>query len=75
MTDEEECAMAQERKGRRRGFAAMDPKKQREIASKGGRAAHKHGNAHEWDSDEARLAGRKGGSTSRRRDEGMVLNT
>ncbi len=53
----------------------MDPKKQREIASKGGRAAHKHGNAHEWNSDEARLAGRKGGSTSRRRDAGMMLNT
>jgi len=67
--------MAQERKGRRRGFAAMDPKKQREIASKGGRAAHKHGHAHEWSSDEARLAGRKGGSTSRRRDGGLMLNT
>ena len=53
----------------------MDPKKQREIASKGGRAAHKHGAAHEWNSDEARLAGRKGGSTSRRRDGGMILNT
>ena len=67
--------MAQERKGRRRGFAAMDPKKQREIASKGGRAAHTHGKAHEWNSTEARLAGRKGGSTSRRRDAGMMLNT
>jgi len=65
--------MAQERKARRRGFAAMDPKKQREIASKGGRAAHKHGSAHEWNSDEARQAGRKGGATSRRREDTEVL--
>ncbi len=57
--------MAQERKTRRRGFAAMDPKKQREIASKGGRAAHLHRTAHEWTSDEARLAGRKGGASGR----------
>jgi general stress protein YciG len=67
--------MAQERKGSRRGFAAMDPKKQREIASKGGRAAHKHGSAHEWNSDEARMAGRKGGATSRRQDVEMMLST
>lgn len=45
----------------RRGFASMDPAKQREIASKGGRAAHQKGTAHEWSSDEARQAGRKGG--------------
>lgn len=45
----------------RRGFASMDPAKQREIASKGGRAAHEKGTAHEWSSDEARNAGRKGG--------------
>lgn len=45
----------------RRGFASMDPAKQREIASKGGRAAHSKGTAHEWTSDEARNAGRKGG--------------
>ena len=56
-----------ERKGRGRGFASMDPKKQREIASKGGRAAHSLGTAHEWTSDEARKAGRKGGATSRQR--------
>jgi general stress protein YciG len=36
-----------------RGFAAMDPERQREIASKGGRAAHESGHAHEWDSEEA----------------------
>ncbi len=44
-----------------RGFASMDEDKQREIASKGGRAAHESGNAHEFDSEEAREAGRKGG--------------
>ena len=49
----------------RRGFASMDPRKQREIASKGGRAAHLKGTAHEWTSDEARSAGRKGGQISR----------
>jgi general stress protein YciG len=43
----------------------MDPDKQREIASKGGRAAHVQGTAHEWTSDEARAAGRKGGAASR----------
>src|SRR5687768_1605798 len=45
----------------RRGFASMDPSRQREIASKGGRAAHEKGTAHEWSSDEARVAGQKGG--------------
>jgi general stress protein YciG len=49
----------------RRGFASMSPEKQREIASKGGRAAHQKGTAHEWTSDEARSAGRKGGQISR----------
>jgi hypothetical protein len=43
----------------------MSPEKQREIASKGGRAAHQKGTAHEWNSDEARVAGRKGGQVSR----------
>lgn len=53
----------------RRGFASMDPSRQREIASKGGRAAHAKGTAHEWSSDEARVAGRKGGEVvSRDRD-------
>ena len=45
----------------KRGFASMDRSKQREIASKGGRAAHAKGTAHEVTSDEARVAGRKGG--------------
>ena len=49
----------------RRGFASMSAEKQREIASKGGRAAHQKGTAHEWTSDEARNAGRKGGQISR----------
>ncbi|HEU5343068.1 MAG TPA: KGG domain-containing protein [Ktedonobacterales bacterium] len=66
--------MAHERKGRRRGFAAMDPKKQREIASKGGRAAHEHGSAHEWTSDEARMAGRKGGGSSRHHEMEAVIS-
>ena len=46
---------------RPRGFAAMDPEKQREIARKGGQIAHLRGNAHEFTSEEAREAGRKGG--------------
>jgi general stress protein YciG len=46
---------------RSRGFASMDTEKQREIARKGGRAAHEKGTAHEFTSDEARAAGRKGG--------------
>ena len=45
----------------KRGFASMDAAKQKEIASKGGRAAHAKGTAHEFTSDEARVAGRKGG--------------
>ena len=46
---------------RNRGFASMDREKQREIARKGGRAAHEKGTAHEFTPDEARAAGRKGG--------------
>jgi uncharacterized protein len=49
----------------RRGFASMSAEKQREIASKGGRAAHEKGTAHEWTAEEARNAGRKGGQISR----------
>ena len=57
-----------------RGFASMDRAKQREIASKGGKAAHQKGTAHEWTSEEAREAGRKGGMAShRRRKEGDEL--
>lgn len=48
----------------RRGFASMTPDKQRRIASKGGRAAHQQGVAHQWSADEARAAGKKGGQVS-----------
>jgi uncharacterized protein len=44
-----------------RGFASMDPERQRQIASEGGKAAHEKGTAHEFTSEEAREAGRKGG--------------
>lgn len=50
----------------KRGFASMDPEKQRQIASKGGRAAHEKGTAHEFTSEEAAAAGRKGGLASGR---------
>jgi len=50
-----------------RGFASMDPAKQRAIAAEGGRAAHAQGVAHEFDSEEARAAGRKGGQARRHR--------
>ena len=60
----EVVVMAPERK-ERRGFASMSPERQREIASKGGRAAHEKGTAHEWTAEEARRAGRKGGQVSR----------
>jgi uncharacterized protein len=50
----------------RRGFAVMDRDKQREIASKGGRAAHEKGTAHRWSEEEAKEAGRKGGAASHR---------
>lgn len=46
-----------------RGFAAMSSEKQKEIARKGGKAAHEQGVAHEWNSDEARQAGKKGGQS------------
>ncbi len=47
-----------------RGFASMDPERQREIASQGGKAAHESGNAHEFTSEEAREAGSKGGKAA-----------
>src|SRR3954454_13449429 len=64
MNDFDQARNAGERR-ERRGFASMSPEKQREIASKGGRAAHQKGTAHEWTSEEARSAGRKGGQISR----------
>src|SRR6266511_3106938 len=56
----------------RRGFASMDESKQREIASKGGHAAHAKGTAHEFTPDEAREAGRKGGEVVSRNREHMA---
>jgi general stress protein YciG len=70
----------QENQKSRRGFAAMSPERQREIASQGGRAAHQQGVAHEWSAEEAREAGKKGGQASGKRrtsdrgeDRGMIL--
>ncbi len=57
----ENTAPTEERRPRRRGFAAMDRDRVKEIASKGGKAAHAAGTAHQFSSDEARNAGRKGG--------------
>lgn len=51
---------------RPRGFAAMDPAKVSEISRLGGRAAHRAGTAHEFTSEEAKIAGRKGGAAKRR---------
>jgi general stress protein YciG len=58
-----------------RGFASMDRAKQRDIASKGGKAAHQKGTAHEWTSEEARDAGRKGGIASHQRRREQMSNT
>jgi uncharacterized protein len=55
-----------------RGFASMDEEKQRQIASKGGRAAHEKGTAHEFNSEEARTAGRKGGEAVSRDRQHMA---
>ena len=55
-----------------RGFASMDVEKQREIASKGGKAAHAQGRAHEFSADEARSAGHKGGEVVSRNREHMA---
>ena len=54
-----------------RGFASMDRNKQREIASLGGKAAHKKGSAHEWTREEAQAAGRKGGLAGHRKNPNM----
>ncbi len=55
-----------------RGFAAMDREKQREIAKKGGKAAHEKGTAHEFTPEEARVAGRKGGEAVSRDRQHMA---
>lgn len=51
----------------KQGFASMSPDRQREIARQGGKAAHQKGVAHEWDSEEAVAAGKKGGSATKHR--------
>jgi general stress protein YciG len=56
----------------KRGFASMDDEKQREIASKGGKAAHEKGTAHEFTPEEAREAGRKGGEAVSKDREHMA---
>ena len=61
-------------RGKGRGFAGMNPEQQREIASEGGRAAHASGHAHEFTSDEARAAGRKGGE-ARSRSSGASVQS
>ncbi|HMG69239.1 MAG TPA: KGG domain-containing protein [Chitinophagaceae bacterium] len=55
-----------------RGFASMDPERQRAIASQGGRAAHENGRAHKFNSEEAREAGQKGGEKVSRDREYMA---
>ena len=52
----------------KRGFAGMDPEKHRQIASKGGKAAHEKGTAHEFTPEEAREAGRRGGKNAHARN-------
>lgn len=56
----------------KRGFGAMDPKKQLEIASKGGKSAHASGTAHKFTKEEARAAGRKGGTAISQNREHMA---
>ena len=58
-----------------RGFAAMDPDRQREIASEGGKAAHESGHAHEFTSEEAREAGRKGGQAGGHKGGAKIQKT
>ncbi|GAA0547740.1 KGG domain-containing protein [Chitinophaga japonensis] len=74
-TTETERDMHRESAPRRkslRGFAAMDGEKQKAIASMGGRAAHQQGVAHEFSSEEARMAGKKGGEAVSRNREHMA---
>lgn len=65
---DESTTQATPRTGSKRGFAAMDPEQQRAIASKGGKAAHEKGTAHEFTSEEARRAGSKGGQARRKQN-------
>ena len=62
-----------EKRPSKRGFAAMDPSRQREIAAQGGRAAHESGNAHQFTSEEARAAGKKSHSGQRRSSSAVTV--
>jgi hypothetical protein len=59
--------MEQPKVKRQRGFFLLSPEKRKEIASMGGKAAHKHGTAHQWNSKEAAIAGQIGGKASKRK--------
>ncbi len=59
----------------KRGFASMKADRQREIARQGGVAAHESGNAHEFTSEEARMAGRKGGEARAAKRRGRSRNS
>lgn len=63
--DSTDADSAESKPKQRRGFGAMDPAKQREIARKGGKASHAKGTGHEWTTEAAREAGRLGGKASR----------
>lgn len=65
MNDTKSPQPSARRQKQHRGFAAMPPERRREVASKGGRTAHEVGMAHQWNSEEARAAGKKGGHLSR----------
>lgn len=69
---DDDAASAARPRTSNRGFASMDRQRQREIASLGGRAAHARGTAHEFDSTEARQAGRKGGEAVSQNREHMA---
>ena len=69
--DDQDRLENSESRNANRGFAAMSPERQRQIASEGGRAAHRQGVAHEWNTEEARKAGRKGGEIVSRNREHM----
>ncbi len=71
MSEEMNNSASNGKNGANRGFAAMSPEKQKVIASEGGRAAHQQGVAHEWNSEEARQAGRKGGQSVSQNREHM----
>jgi uncharacterized protein len=59
----------------RRGFASMDERRRREIASEGGKASHQRGRAHEFNSEEARMAGRKGGQIAHQRGKAHIFSS